>query len=85
MGAFDGELYKLGYRFSYHEKQEEVPQEVLDRRKAVAEMHIAAMPCPGSCGSACANHHCPALRIHTLFAEFTAKTWHCSLERLFWS
>jgi hypothetical protein len=60
MGAFDGELYKLGYRFSYHKKQEKVPQEVLDREKAVAEMHIAAMPCPGSCGSACANHHCPS-------------------------
>jgi hypothetical protein len=60
MGAFDGELYRLGYRFPSRAEREEVPQEVLDRRKAVAEMHLAVMPCPGSCGSACANHHCAA-------------------------
>ena len=61
MGAFDGELYQLGYRF--YESREEKPgpsPEAIARKDAVEQMHLAKMPCPGSCGEACPNHHCSA-------------------------
>ena len=59
MGAFDGELSRLGYRvYESSEKTPEPSPEVLDRRAAVAQMHVAHMPCPGSCGEACTNHYC---------------------------
>ncbi len=60
MGAFDSELYKLGYRFIHNQTHVEPSQEVKDRTAAVEAMHLAKMPCPGSCGERCPNHYCPA-------------------------
>jgi hypothetical protein len=56
MGAFDSELYALGYR-RYSSKSEEVNKLTAKDifRKTV---HDVTMPCPGSCGSACPNHNC---------------------------
>lgn len=59
MGAFDVELARLGYRSGY-EQPPPVPQSVIDRRAAVDAMHLARMPCPGSCGQRCPNRYCPA-------------------------
>lgn len=64
MGAFDGELYALGYRFesgSSANNNKKPSQKYVAKMKkaaAVTDMHLARMPCPGSCGSACSNHFC---------------------------
>lgn len=59
MGAFDGELYQLGFRFSEPiRKENPISKEVAARRQEVENMHVAQMPCPGSCGSVCPNHFC---------------------------
>jgi len=61
MGAFDGELYSLGYRFSTSNAIDDCKSEArIDKEKFNAALHVAKMPCPASCGSACANHFCPA-------------------------
>ena len=61
MGAFDGELYRLGYRFEVREqKQNSLPKAVVERRIAVEQLHFATMPCPGSCSEVCPNHQCSA-------------------------
>jgi len=62
MGAFDSEMYALGYRghsrIQAH-AMEETPEQVAKRlfRETV---HQARMPCPGFCGSICPNHYCSA-------------------------
>jgi hypothetical protein len=59
MGAFDAELYTLGYRFyATEDVHRDMDPSVKLRADAVAKMHLAIMPCPGSCGEVCANHHC---------------------------
>ena len=61
MGAFDAELSRIGYRsYSSQGSEPPIPDELLHRREAVQQMHVARMPCPGSCGKVCPNHHCPA-------------------------
>jgi hypothetical protein len=61
MGAFDGELYRLGYKFEAQTlKTKSLPKAALDRSKAIEQMHLAVMPCPGSCSSVCPNHQCPS-------------------------
>lgn len=72
MGAFDGELYQLGYRF-YEPKQERLAPTPSPREEVVRRMHVAAMPCPGSCGSVCPNHYCAC---HT-GEEYDWVTSHC--------
>lgn len=62
MGAFDGEMYALGYRWRSRKQEratEETPERVAKRlfRETV---HEAWMPCPGFCGSICPNHNCSA-------------------------
>jgi len=59
MGAFDGELSRLGYRFYDKTEQKQEETEHQQRRKEfLSSLHVAAVECPGSCGSACPNHHC---------------------------
>lgn len=61
MGAFDGELARLGYKpVKLQQIDKPLSTQELARRDAVANMHLAVMPCPGSCGKVCSNHHCPA-------------------------
>lgn len=59
MGAFDGELYALGYRFN-HGTTSSKPKKPTKKEIWVENLHTPKMPCPGSCGSACANHFCSA-------------------------
>lgn len=61
MGAFNSELYALGYRFNTG-ASEEVTQtpEQLAKRRFQETLHVAAYPCVGSCGQRCPNHHCNA-------------------------
>jgi hypothetical protein len=62
MGAFDGELYRLGYRFYTPDEPE--PQRVntvaMIRAEYFDKQHKVHMQCPGSCGAACSNHYCSA-------------------------
>lgn len=53
MGAFNGELYALGYRFNTAEAPEQVA-----KKKFQEILHVASWPCVGSCGQRCPNHHC---------------------------
>lgn len=53
--------FSLGLRAHLGEADHVVtPQWVKDRNVFLDALHVVQMPCPGSCGSACANHHCPA-------------------------
>jgi hypothetical protein len=53
--------FSLGLRAHLGEADHVVtPQWVKDREVFLDALHVAEMPCPQSCGSACANHHCPA-------------------------
>lgn len=71
MGAFNAELYALGYRFPSYTEESPIPQSVKDRDTAIAAMHLAKMPCPGSCGERCPNHHCPAHNSQSYKMPFT--------------
>lgn len=56
MGAFDGELYALGYRF--YEVKEPEPE---PKRIQYPELHLAKQPCPGCCHTeVCVNSWCSA-------------------------
>ena len=61
MGAFNGELYALGYRFNTASNKEVVQTpDQLAKRGFQETLHVAAYPCVGSCGQRCPNHHCNA-------------------------
>ena len=61
MGAFDSELFNLGFRFHRQQnKEKKVSKKALDKATAIEAMHRAEMPCIGSCGAACPNHLCNA-------------------------
>lgn len=59
MGAFNGELYTLGYRFNTASNKEvaQTPEQVA-KKKFQETLHVASWPCVGSCGQRCPNHHC---------------------------
>jgi hypothetical protein len=53
--------FSLGLRAHLGEVDSVVtPQWVKDRNVFLESLHVAAMRCPASCGSACPNHHCLA-------------------------
>lgn len=59
MGAFNGELYALGYRFNTASNKEVAPTpEQIAKKKFQETLHVASWPCVGSCGQRCPNHHC---------------------------
>ena len=61
MGAFDSELFNLGFRFYIQQnKVKKISKKALDKATAIEPMHRAEMPCIGSCGDACPNHWCNA-------------------------
>lgn len=59
MGAFDGELYALGYRFNNGSNPTK-PKKPTKKEIWLENLHTPKMPCPGSCGEACTNHFCSA-------------------------
>jgi len=62
MGAFNGELHALGFRFPAAPPTPAKPPS--ERQLFNANLHVAKEPCPGSCGSVCRNHYCPAHNTH---------------------
>jgi hypothetical protein len=62
---------------SHYEPAPAIPQDELDRRAAVEAMHVAKMPCPGSCGSYCPNHFCSAHNGTPFVNEWKPKSIWC--------
>lgn len=53
--------FSLGLRAHLGEADRVItPKWVKDRNIFLESLHVAAMQCPASCGSACPNHYCPA-------------------------
>jgi len=59
MGAFDSELYALGFRFNNGSTTTK-PKKPSKKEIWLENLHTPKMPCPGSCGAACPNHYCEA-------------------------
>jgi len=58
MGAFDGELARIGYK-TYSVKSLQPSEEESSKEEFRESLHVAEYyGCPGSCGAACPNHHC---------------------------
>lgn len=57
MGAFNVEIYRLGYRLFSPSISSETNRPI---DTFTSNLHVAQVPCPGHCGKKCPNHHCPA-------------------------
>jgi hypothetical protein len=59
MGAYDSELYSMGYRFTAKIKSVEIKSPT-ERDLFLQQLHVAIQPCIGHCGNECLNHWCNA-------------------------
>lgn len=60
MGAFNVELYRLGYIGHTVSNSDNEQPTVNTKNKLIETLHLVKMECPGSCGKRCPNHWCNA-------------------------